>query len=408
MKNSCKSPFLLAITIIIFFLSLIIIISLSESAQYSFAQASIQKQDRVFVANELSNTISVIDPKNNSVEKTIDLTGFDNRKPFAFNSSKPLLSMSLTPLYKGAIFVHGMNSSPDGKIVAVTARGSSNIYLINSSTLEVIGPKTGIFVGREPHVPTFTNDGNSIWVTVRGSNYIAIIDLNEALANRPFYSKTIYTIDGPSMIWFSKDGKLAFVGSQKESRMDIIDTTSMKSIAIVNLTSADPSAFSPFVKVVPNGKEVWIVHKNSDSISSIKTDKKPFTILFTINLKKGDKPNHIEFSKNGKNTYVTLAKVNKTTNSSSIAIIDTIDKAILGYLDSHGKESHGIWANPEGTKLYVGHERTPQLSVFDISASNQINPNYITNIPLGNITMLNGQVLQNEKSIDVIYNRIQK
>ncbi|HEX5981915.1 MAG TPA: hypothetical protein VFY77_04530, partial [Nitrososphaeraceae archaeon] len=95
MKNSCKSPFLLAITIMTFFLSLIIIISLSEPAQFSFAQGSIQKQDRVFIANELSNTISVIDPKNNSVEKTIDLTGFDNRKPFAFNSSKPLLSMSL-------------------------------------------------------------------------------------------------------------------------------------------------------------------------------------------------------------------------------------------------------------------------------------------------------------------------
>ncbi|MGZ8887037.1 MAG: hypothetical protein ACXW1A_02105 [Nitrososphaeraceae archaeon] len=31
-----------------------------------------QEQDRVFVANELSNTVSVIDPKNKSVEKTID------------------------------------------------------------------------------------------------------------------------------------------------------------------------------------------------------------------------------------------------------------------------------------------------------------------------------------------------
>ena len=45
---------------------------LSELAQYSFAQDSIQEQDRVFVANELSNTIFVIDPKNKSVEKTID------------------------------------------------------------------------------------------------------------------------------------------------------------------------------------------------------------------------------------------------------------------------------------------------------------------------------------------------
>jgi len=51
---------------------LLIIISLSELAQYSFAQDSIEEQDRVFVANELSNTISVIDPKNKSVEKTID------------------------------------------------------------------------------------------------------------------------------------------------------------------------------------------------------------------------------------------------------------------------------------------------------------------------------------------------
>jgi len=53
---------------------LLIIISLSELAQYSFAQDSIEEQDRVFVANELSNTISVIDPKNKSVEKTIDFS----------------------------------------------------------------------------------------------------------------------------------------------------------------------------------------------------------------------------------------------------------------------------------------------------------------------------------------------
>lgn len=54
------------------FIHLLIIINLSERARYSFAQDSIQEQDRVFIANELSNTVSVIDPKNKSVEKTID------------------------------------------------------------------------------------------------------------------------------------------------------------------------------------------------------------------------------------------------------------------------------------------------------------------------------------------------
>ena len=44
------------------------------------------------------------------------------------------------------------------------------------------------------------------------------------------------------------------------------------------------------------------------------------------------------------------------------------------------------------------------MSVFDLSNStNQNNAKHITNVPLVNITMLNGQVLQNEKSIDIIY-----
>ena len=98
----------------------------------AFAQGQQQQQafnDHVFVANELSNTISVINPLNNTLEDTIDLAGFDNRKPFSFNASTPLAAMHLTPLYNGAIDTHGMNLSPDGKLIAVAARGSSNIYI---------------------------------------------------------------------------------------------------------------------------------------------------------------------------------------------------------------------------------------------------------------------------------------
>src|SRR5512139_2385488 len=42
--------------------------------------------DRVFIANEDSNTISVINPTNNMVETTINLTSFDEdtRPPFRF------------------------------------------------------------------------------------------------------------------------------------------------------------------------------------------------------------------------------------------------------------------------------------------------------------------------------------
>ena len=122
----------------------------------AFVQGQQQKQqqafnDHVFVANELSNTISVINPKNNTLEDTIDLTGFDNRKPFSFNASTPLPAMHLTPLYNGAIDTHGMNSSPDGKIIAVAARGSSNIYLINATNLEKTGPDHRLLLHHHHH-----------------------------------------------------------------------------------------------------------------------------------------------------------------------------------------------------------------------------------------------------------------
>src|SRR5215212_10297221 len=381
-----------------------------------FAQGQQQQQtfnDHVFVANELSNTISVINPKNNTLEDTIDLTGFDNRKPFSFNASTPLAAMHLTPLYNGAIDTHGMNSSPDGKLIAVTARGSSNIYLINITTLEKTGPDNGIFVGREPHVPTFTLDGKSIWTTVRGSNYIAVIDVNDAIKNnQTFYNEAISTVNAPSMIWFSKDGRLAFVGSQKESVMDVIDTTSKKSIAVVNLTKSDPIGFTPFVKVTPDGREVWLVHKSADAITAISTQQ-PFNIISTIKLEKGSKPNHVEFAGEGREdngsaryAYVTLAAADPKTNSSKVMIIDAINKSIIGSSDSHGKEAHGIWANPNGTRIYVGHEQTPVLAVFDINGTNAINPKSVADIALGGVNMPNGQFLQSKKSIDVVYDHI--
>jgi DNA-binding beta-propeller fold protein YncE len=319
--------------------------------------------------------------------------------------------MPLTPLYNGAIFVHGMNSSPDGKIVAVAARGSSNIYLINASSFEKIGSNGGVFVGREPHVPTFTPDGQEIWVTVRGSNYIATINISDAVENKSiFYNEAIPTVNGPSMVWFSKDGRLAFVGSQKESVMDVIDVVSKKSISTVNLSKADPAAFSPFIKTTPDGKEIWLTHKNADSLSTVSTQQ-PFNITSTIQLENGSKPNHIEFSNGSRRdggyyAYITLATIAPKTNMSKIIIIDTANKSIVGSFDSHGKEAHGIWANPEGTRLYVGHEQTPKLTVFDINGANATRPVLFSEIDLDSLQMPDGQLLKNEKSIDVIYDRI--
>src|SRR5260370_6996328 len=71
----------------------------------------ISHQDRVYSAEQYSNTVSVTDPVDNKLLGTIRL-------------GDPLPA-NLSPLYKGQLLVHGMGFSPDHRTIAVVAIGSN-------------------------------------------------------------------------------------------------------------------------------------------------------------------------------------------------------------------------------------------------------------------------------------------
>src|SRR5688572_12037134 len=158
------------------------------AAAQSTSGSDIEANDRVFITNEDSNTLSVIDPRSNTVDTTINLTSFDEdpRPPFRFVTGgviPPHAAMIHKPLYHGCIDAHGAVPSPDGRMLATAGRGSSNVYFVDPINKKVLGNRpnpaagsqtnaeciaSGVFVGREPHEPTFTRDGRELWVTVRG------------------------------------------------------------------------------------------------------------------------------------------------------------------------------------------------------------------------------------------------
>jgi YVTN family beta-propeller protein len=221
-------------------------VSIANADEKGAEGADIESGDRVFICNEDSNTMSVIDPRSNKVDTTINLTSFDEdpRPPFQFVTGGVVpthAAMVGKPLYHGAIQLHGAAPSPDSRLLSATGRGSSNAYLLDTEKKQVIGnmsnpqagPKTnaervssGILVGREPHEPTFTRNGKELWVTVRGENRIVILDAEAATrGGAPEKAIRLYidTLNGPAQVWFSKDGKTAFVVSQKESAIDVLD-----------------------------------------------------------------------------------------------------------------------------------------------------------------------------------------
>src|SRR6516165_1587596 len=94
----------------------------------------ISHQDRVYSAEQYSNTVSVTDPVENKLVGTIRL-------------GDPLPA-NLSPLYNGQLLVHGMGFSPDHRTIAVVAIGSKGVIFMYTGTN---GVTPVIYAGPPPH-----------------------------------------------------------------------------------------------------------------------------------------------------------------------------------------------------------------------------------------------------------------
>src|SRR5262249_47443763 len=151
-----------------------------------------------------SNTVSVIDPSSNALLGVIRL-------------GQPVPG-ALSPLYRGQLLVHGLGYSPDSSTLAVVSVASNSVTLIDTATNTI---KCTIYVGRPPHEAPFTADGRELWVTVRGEDYVSVIDPHgmKEVRRRPVGI-------GAGMTIFRTDGKYAFVCSSFTPELAVVDVAS--------------------------------------------------------------------------------------------------------------------------------------------------------------------------------------
>src|SRR5215475_3263267 len=135
----------------------------------------ISHRDRVYAAEQFSNTVSVTDP-------------YDN------------------------------------KLVGVSI-GSNSVTFIGTATNAV---KHTTYVGRSPHEAFFTPDGKAVWVTVRGENYVAVLD------GKTYEETARITVPaGPGMQIFSPDGKYGYVCSSFNPETEVVSIADHKIIGKV-------------------------------------------------------------------------------------------------------------------------------------------------------------------------------
>src|SRR5882762_4026090 len=268
-------------------------------ASASAPDIPVSHRDRVYAAEQFSNTVSVTDPA-------------DNKRLGVIRLGEPVPA-NFSPLYKGQLLVHGMGFSPNHRTIVVVSIGSNAVTFIDTATNAV---KHITYIGRAPHEAFYTPDGKEVWVTVRGENYVAVLD------GTSFEEKArITTPNGPGMQIFSPDGKYGYVCSSFNSETVVITVADHQIVGRV----PQASPFCPNIAATPDGGQVWFTLKDTGKVQVFDA-RPPFALLKTIDT--GPITNHVNFVRNanGSFAYVTVGglnqvKVFRTDNFEQIATI---------------------------------------------------------------------------------------
>jgi len=304
----------------------------------------ISHRDRVYAAEQFSNTVSVTDPAANRLVGVIRLGD-----PAPGNFS---------PLYRGQVLVHGLGFSPDHRTMVVVSIGSNSVAFIETATNSV---KHITYVGRSPHEAFFTPNGSEVWVTVRGENYVAVLD------GHTYEEKTrIIVPGGPGMQIFSPDGQYGYVCSSFTPETVVI---TVKDHQIVGRIPQE-TPFCPNIAVTPDGGQVWLTLKDVGK-TMVFSGRPPFAVLKT--LATGPITNHVKIVRNSSGTfaYVTVGGLNQVQvfRTDDFSKVTTIPVGTL---------PHGVWDSGDGAQVYVGLENDDRLIAIN-TLTNQV----VATIPIG-------------------------
>jgi len=301
-------------------------------------------RDRVYAAEQFSNTISVIDPSTNT-----------NLGVIRLGDPQP---MNLSPLYKGQVLVHGLGFSPDSKTLAIVSIASNSVTFVDTASNRV---KHTTYVGRSPHEAFFTPDGSEVWVTVRGEDYVAVLD------GATYVEKArIKVPNGPGMTIFSPDGRYGYVCSSFTPETVVVSTATHEIVGRV----VQVSPFCPNIAATPDGEQVWLTLKDVGK-TMVFAAKPPFQALRVLDT--GPITNHVNFvhTPRGQFAYVTVGGLNQ------VKTFRTIDFEQVATI-TVGALPHGIWPSGDGSRVYVGIENGDAVTAID-TATNRV----IATIPNG-------------------------
>ncbi|HKE24184.1 MAG TPA: cytochrome D1 domain-containing protein [Bryobacteraceae bacterium] len=290
---------------------------------------------RVYISNEASGDLTVIDPGRMEAVETVALG-------------------------KRA---RGIHSSADGKWILVALSGSPFAPPgVDESTLpppDHTADGIGIFDiaqnkmlrkvpgGSDPEQFAVGKDG-TVYISNEDAAGVSFVD--------PTHGQVLHTIhtgEEPEGVTLTPDARYVYATSEHDGTVTVIDIATAQAVKTIKVGRRPRS-----VTFLPDGSRAFVTNENDATLSVIDTGK--LDVAHTIALGDGMKPMGQAMSRDGSRLYVTAGRGKK------LFVIDPVAMSILTSFEV-GDRPWGVALSPDEKLLFTANGPSNDVSVIDVA-----------------------------------------
>lgn len=292
----------------------------------------------IFIANERSSTITVLD-HTDQVVKTLD------------TCARP----------------RGMHFSADRTGFFVGCADDSVVILYDVVTQKLLRSFHGV---KEPETFDLHPNGRHLYISNEEDATATVLDLETGE-----FLNEYETGEEPEGVLFTADGRLVFVASEAANMVHVIDTVRNKVIKDI-LVDTRPRRFA----LTPDEKELWVSAELSGLINII--DVETLKLIGNIPFlptgfrREQVTPVDVLITRDGTRAYVALGRANH------VAVVDVKSREVLKYI-LVGKRAWGLALTHDENKLYVANGLSDDISIIDTEKLRAIKSLPVGLVPYG-------------------------
>jgi len=313
---------------------------------------------RIYVTNETSGDLSVIDSLTLNVVATVPL----GKRPRAIHASPDgrtiYVALSGSPI--GGPGVDESKLPPPDK----TADGIGVFDVRQNRLLRVIQS------GSDPENFDLSHDGRQIFVSNEDDSAASIVDVASGRVIRK-----IPVGAEPEGVKVSPDGKFVYVTSEDTGTISVIDTEAGKAIKTFKVGRRPRS-----VAFMPNGSRAYTSAENDGAVTLVDAVRHEAIQAIPLGERGVIKPMSVLLSADASKLYVSTGRGHK------VFVIDTATNRVTSSFEV-GERPWGIALSPDGSTLYTANGPSNDVSVVDLAHQSVVKKIKVSGGPWGVLTL---------------------